>query len=179
MNLIEKISYSPQICGARSKQGFTLIELLVVVLIIGILGAVALPQYQKITRKVKLQQYQLAAYKVRDALRLYQLTHGKIPQYIEDLDLWTSIKEPSNGGNHTGYVGNIPFLDNFHYYIRTENSLPGLGRFNCDIHWNGQSGFCYYGGNPELEKVFQSLGWEYYDNWNNGRYHIGKNWAKQ
>ncbi len=56
--------------------GFTLIELLVVVLIIGILSAVALPQYTKAVEKSRLAEVKILVRRLADEDKLCQLETG-------------------------------------------------------------------------------------------------------
>lgn len=63
----------------KNKTGFTLIELLVVVLIIGILSAVALPQYTKAVEKARLTEFLSNNKAIENALDLCLLENGGFP----------------------------------------------------------------------------------------------------
>ena len=60
-------------------KGFTLIELMIVVAIIGILAAVAIPQYQDYTVKAKLSKVTGVVAPIKTALALYNQEQGGFP----------------------------------------------------------------------------------------------------
>jgi len=67
-----------------NKKGFTLIELLVVVLIIGILAAIALPQYTKTVEKSRASEAMLTLKSLSDAAQRVYLTDGNYDAITPD-----------------------------------------------------------------------------------------------
>ena len=98
----------------KSNRAFTLIELLVVVLIIGILSAIALPQYQKTVHKARAAELAVHMKSLGQAVELYVLNNGFPASgsvYLDEVDpdLFAGMTKTSENGHqyaaskHTAY----------------------------------------------------------------------------
>lgn len=134
------------------KKGFTLIELLVVVLIIGILAAVAWPNYQVAVERARITKALPLLRSIRDAQMRYQMATSKQTASLDALDI--SIPYTNKLTHNEGYtytdtpVGAITIVPSAIFYTTHYVVLDYYGRNSAHT----EIGICY----PRTDSV--SLG---------------------
>ena len=160
------------------RKGFTLIELLVVVLIIGILAAVALPQYQKAVWTARFSEVVSTTSALDKAIQLYNLSYdgsqdGELLTADDlDIDVFSNMTRQDSGwycskfacyyvpcyGSYCGWYGALYEKENQENLLVEIGGVPEGGKW---VH------HCYYeveASGTDLGKMFCEqmgrLGWE-------------------
>ena len=109
----------PQV-GKLTAHAFTLIELLVVVLIIGILAAVAVPQYRMAVAKSQLATVKNLVKSIQEAQDIYYTANGKYATTLDELDV--SYPNSSDERNTSSKL----YYKNFYCWIQDVQTICNI-----------------------------------------------------
>ena len=94
---------NPQIQLIKTDQGFSLTELMIAVAILGILGAVALPQYFNQVQKTRQNEAAATVSQIQTTIAAFVDEMGLLPVSWNDLNKITPLMTPQGPANQTNF----------------------------------------------------------------------------
>jgi len=112
----------------KNTKAFTLIELLVVVLIIGILAAVALPQYQKAVLKSRYTQLKTLTHAIAKAQEIYYLANNVYSASFDELAIDIGDTPDETDATQRNFEWGVCQLISGNYIsVSCQNTKIGMG----------------------------------------------------
>ena len=137
------------------KKAFTLIELLVVVLIIGILSAIALPQYEKAVEKARAAEILSNVNALSKTAEMYFLSGRTDRINVHDLEIELSggQYDPIGDDNYVTKIAKYQFV-----------CIDGT---TCWVESYREN--CFTGGELDTDNCDTSHNWSIHRDWENGQ----------
>ncbi|MEF1205571.1 pilin [Photobacterium damselae] len=131
----------------KGQKGFTLIELMIVVAVIGVLSAIAIPQYQKYVAKAEAASALATLTGVKTNAEAYTIDTGSFPAQavsaaigfpVSDMINFTLVNKTSGAGAIIAtFVGSTPSISGNKIWLERNAN----GSWKCGTDFETNSGF--------------------------------------